>query len=188
MAQLKERIVAELGLKCYDPANGQTVSIPTITTISALVSVDLFRSVSSLLGESPNVDFNACCLIAPSDTKDPKQSFKKPRIHMITEDELVLLGGEASVSEKQSQYLAFNPFAFISDSELVEPDLAQFALDTAFKLLTTFMYVPVVFKGGIVITCGDNVNVVVEGSSFKVTWSLEGENEAIQTLAILNKV
>lgn len=46
MATLKERIQSELGIPCYDPANNETVSIPTTHYVKAVASDTFIRSCS----------------------------------------------------------------------------------------------------------------------------------------------
>ncbi|KAK6931640.1 Zn-dependent metallo-hydrolase, RNA specificity domain [Dillenia turbinata] len=56
MASLKARIQSELGIQCYDPANNDTVSVPSMHNVKADASATFIRS--SL---NPNFKFQKCC-------------------------------------------------------------------------------------------------------------------------------
>ncbi|KAG5079476.1 hypothetical protein AAZX31_02G080500 [Glycine max] len=55
MASLKEKIHSELGIQCYDPANNETVTIPSANYVYAETSDTFIRSCLS-----PNFTFQKC--------------------------------------------------------------------------------------------------------------------------------
>ncbi|PON45933.1 KH-domain/beta-lactamase-domain protein, archaea [Parasponia andersonii] len=84
MASLKGRIQSELGIQCYDPANYETVSIPSTNYVKAVASDAFVRSCLN-----PNFKF-----LKSSTEDEHNSSFKSrncmPRLQVI--DERVLEG------------------------------------------------------------------------------------------------
>ncbi|XP_027360928.1 cleavage and polyadenylation specificity factor subunit 3-II isoform X2 [Abrus precatorius] len=58
MASLKEKIHSELGIQCYDPANNETICIPSSHYVNAETSDTFIRSCLN-----PNVKFQKCSLV-----------------------------------------------------------------------------------------------------------------------------
>jgi hypothetical protein len=186
MAILKEKIHSELGLPCYDPANGQTVNIKTTRTIPATISKDLFNSI--IKTDSSTIKTRAFCLI----DNGPKNKFncKKARVHIMTEPEIPHLNNNipkvcCKLSEK---LLSFNPFTFLKYGEDAG-NIGNIAIDVAFRILkdNLFVYCSINDERTL-IKCGEFVSVMVEECAYKVEWTNDAYNEAQQVLVVLNKL
>jgi Zn-dependent metallo-hydrolase RNA specificity domain len=189
MALLKERIEGELGLNCYDPANGQTVNIPIQQSVPAIITNALYESsmikseleYGKLANKVEKREISGCCFVAPTDLSD----FKRPRLVLMTEQEM-LKKGLATSKPPSVQSIKFNSFNFGNGNEASDV-VIKLALDAAFRILSVNMYVPCSLEAA-QISCGDFVTITVLDCEFIVTWSSEGELEAMQALAILNRI
>lgn len=63
MASLKERIHSELGIQCYDPANNETICIPSSQSVKAAASDTFIQSC-----QNPNFKFQKCGSLDSSDS------------------------------------------------------------------------------------------------------------------------
>ncbi|KAI4297066.1 hypothetical protein L6164_036974 [Bauhinia variegata] len=70
MASLKEKIHSELGIQCYDPANNETISIPSSLYVKARTSSTFIRSC-----QNPNFKFQKCSSVDRSDSSLKNRNF-----------------------------------------------------------------------------------------------------------------
>lgn len=216
MSVLRTRIEKELGLKCYDPANGQTVSIPTDLKIPASISAPVLE-----ISYGGKIN-NACCEITnrlstlknASSKKDiSASSFKKARLHIFLESEIteqignddyILVKKNSDSAERLNMSISFNPFQFLTDVE-TSPELKdgassnlgfirERAFNTAYQILLKNLYVsckkdlsnPSLPR----IICGDNISVCVNDieCQFLIEFSSDSTEDAYNVMVILNKL
>lgn len=84
MASLKERIHSELGIQCYNPANNETVCIPSTQYVNAEASGTFIRNCLN-----PNFQFQKC---SSEDTSNSTMIDKNLTPKLQVEDERVADG------------------------------------------------------------------------------------------------
>ncbi|KAJ6793971.1 cleavage and polyadenylation specificity factor subunit 3-II [Iris pallida] len=103
MAKLKGRIKSELGIECYDPANNETVSIPTVQIVKLDATKKFIRSCSSL---NSNRATNSSTSISDSSLRHIDVS-KLARDETVAEGVLVMEKGNTAKIMSENELLQY---------------------------------------------------------------------------------
>lgn len=103
MAFLKQKIVRELNINCYDPPNGVSVTIPTAHSVPLNISTQLMKREYERFAESQQQDAGAircalrvvCFTLQSTESIDALKRMRSPFDHTPLKGILVMKDGDA---------------------------------------------------------------------------------------------
>ena len=196
MAKLKKRIEHEMGIPCFDPANGETITIEPKPTVPLAVPDDYVESehvkaAETAKGPIDKVSISGCVVL--DDNVNKKGSSK--RLRLIPQDEAFKrfpLYDPAETKEKTSSI--FSAKQPINASYLFPrfslDDWKEKALNRSYEILKrNYWNSDLVILKGDTLFVADTIRVsLTDECEFYISWSSDCTKDAADVMSVLNQL